>query len=198
MRTVKNKRNKRRTYKGGILEHNKNSCGKTPIDAYQKLYDEVDTQKYGRGFNTYNSGGCDLFIWKKKSKTKKPHIHVYGFSNGQYQYSITDLNFSNQSVSLPADNKEGYIHVLDEMFDRLTNGGHIHKSTLFDSPTKTIKRSLVERPNKPGRQSSVFSYSNIKGLSKKLGPIMGRESSIQPEGSLITEKRQPEGSLITE
>ena len=175
MKTRKRKTHQRKTYKaGGTLESNKTYCNKkTPIKEFQELYDVVDTQKYGRGFTTYSGGGCDLFIWVKNKKD--PHIHVHGFTNNMFSYTISGLEIRNEQVELLSKTGEGYKYVLDEMCTSLTKGKHKHTSKLFTSPERTV--STVEssqlllnkpRPGKLGLGSDIF-----KDVSVKLGPIMG-------------------------
>jgi hypothetical protein len=177
----KRKTHRRKTYKaGGTLESNKTHCNKkAPIKEFQELYNAVDTKKYDRGFSTYSGSGCDLFIWVNSKdltkKSKDPHIHVHGFTNNMFSYTISGLEIRNKKVELPAQTTEGYKHVLDEMCSSLTKGEHRPTSKLFTSPERTI--SIVEssqlrtnkpRPGKLGLGSDIF-----KDVSVKLGPIMG-------------------------
>ena len=178
----KRKTRRRKTYKGGILEANKTYCNKKkPIKEFQELYDAVDTKKYGRGFTTYSGVGCDLFIWAKKSKD--PHIHVHGFTNNMFSYTISGLEIRNEQVELPSRTVEGYKYVLDEMCARLTIGKHTPTSKVYDTPERSVSvvelRSTKPRPPKLGLGSDMF-----KDLSIKLGPIMGKETMDRE----ITEK----------
>lgn len=180
---TKRKTNRRKTYKcGGTLELNKIHCNKkAPIKEFQELYDVVDTQKYGRGFTTYSGGGCDLFIWVKN--TKDPHIHVHGFTNNMFSYTISGLEIRNQQVELLSRTKEGYKYVLDEMCISLTKGKHKPTSKLFTTPVRNVSivessqvRTNKQRPGKLGLGSDIF-----KDVSVKLGPIMGKEATILEE-----------------
>jgi hypothetical protein len=178
----KRKTHRRKTYKGGILESNKTFCNKkAPIKEFQELYDAVDTKKYGRGFTTYSGGGCDLFIWAKKSKD--PHIHVHGFTNNRYSYTISGLEIRDKQVELLSRTEEGYKYVLDEMCSQLTRGKHTPTSKLFASPERTI--STVEssqlRINKPRPGKLGLGPDMYQSVSVKLGPIMGKEVSVLEE-----------------
>lgn len=176
MRTKTRKRtnHRRKTYKGGIFEANKTNCNKKkPSEDFKRLYDVVDTKKYSRGFSTYNGFGCDLFLWVKK--TKDPHIHVHGFTNNRFSYTISGLDIRNEEVELLSRMDEGYKYVLDKMCSNLTKGEHIPTSKLFTSPKKMI--SVVESPqvykNKSFTNRSGIASDNFKDVSVKLGPIMG-------------------------
>ena len=179
----KRKTHRRKTYKaGGILESNKTHCNKkAPIKEFQELYNVVDTKKYDRGFSTYSGGGCDLFIWAKKSKD--PHIHVHGFTNNMFSYTISGLDIRNKQVELLSKTEEGYKYVLDEMCSSLTKGKHRPTSKLFTSPERTI--SIVEPPEqsiiKPLPKGLGLGSDIFKDVSMKLGPIMGKEATILEE-----------------
>jgi hypothetical protein len=171
--TRKRKNHRRKTYKGGILESNKTYCNKKePIEEFKQLYDVVDTKKYSRGFTTYSGGGCDLFIWVKKEKD--PHIHVHGFTDNRFFYTITGLGVRNNQVELPSRTGEGYKYVLDEMCARLTIGKHTPTSKVYDTPERSVStvelRSTKPRPPKLGLGSDIF-----KDVSIRLSPMMGKK-----------------------
>jgi len=179
--TRKRKNHRRKTYKGGILESNKKYCNKEPIEEFKRLYDVVDTKKYSRGFTTYSGGGCDLFIWVKKNKD--PHIHVHGFTDNRFFYTITGLGVRNNQVELPSRTVEGYKYVLDEMCARLTIGKHTPTSKVYNTPERSVStielRSTKPRPTKLGLGSDIF-----KDVSIRLGTLMGKETMDRE----ITEK----------
>jgi hypothetical protein len=188
--TRKRKNHRRKTYKGGLLESNKTYCNKKdPIKPFQELYNQVDTNKYSRGFTTYSGGGCDLFIWVKKKKD--PHIHVYRFTDNKFSYAITGLGVRDEQVELHASTAEGYKDVLDEMCTRLTKGKHVPTSKVFETPERTVSMveppitSTKKLPNKLGLASDIF-----KDVSTKLGPIMGEEMK-KKETSVLVEQSVP-------
>jgi len=181
----KRKTHRRKTYKGGKLKSNKTFCYKAPSKEFQELYDAVDTKNYGRGFTTYSGAGCDLFIWVKR--VKDPHIHIHGFTDNTFSYTITRLGVHNEQVELPAPTEEGYKYVLDEMCSQLTNGKHTSTSKIFYSPERTVsmveppKTNTKKSPKELGLASDIF-----KDVSTKLGPIMGEEMK-KKETSLLAE-----------
>jgi hypothetical protein len=182
--TRKRKNHRRKTYKGGF-KPGQNDCIKRPIEPFQQLYDQVDTKKYSRVFSKYRGTGCDLFIWVKKKED--PHIHIHGFTDNTFSYTITRLGVHNEQVELPAPTEEGYKYVLDEMCSQLTNGKHTSTSKLFYSPERTVsmveppKTNTKKSPKELGLASDIF-----KDVSTKLGPIMGEEMK-KKETSLLAE-----------
>ena len=172
-KTRKRKNNRRKTYKGGILESDKTYCNKEPSEEFKRLYNVVDTKKYSRGFTTYRGGGCDLFVWVKKKVD--PHIHVHGFTGNRFFYTITGLEIYNNQVELPSRTDEGYKYVLDEMCARLTLGKHTPTNKVYATPERSVSAvellSTKPRPPKLGLGSDMF-----KDLSIRLGPIMGKET----------------------
>jgi hypothetical protein len=183
--TRKRKNHRRKTYKGGALESNKTYCNKkAPIKPFQDLYDQVDTTKYSRGFTTYSGAGCDLFIWVKN--IQDPHIHVHGFIDNTFYYTISGLEVRNEPVKLPAPTKEGYKHVLDVMCSRLTLGKHVSTSRVFFSPERTL--SMVEPPVTNGKPLPItfgLITDKFMGVSEKLGPRMAKE--MKKEASVLRE-----------
>lgn len=175
-RNRRNRKNhRRRTYKGGVLESNKNTCGILPKEEYQQLYDLVNIKKYSRGFSTYSGGGCDLFIWVKKAKD--PHIHVHGFSDDTFSYTITKLDIRDEKVKLPSSDKGGYQHVLNVMCNRLTQK-HAPTSEIFKSPKKTLSAVEPSKPSRGKRPGLLGLGADLfRTVSVKLGPIMGREAT---------------------
>jgi len=185
-KTRKRKNHRRKTYKGGLLESNKTHCNKkVPIKPFQELYKQVNKKKYSSGFSTYSGGGCDLFIWVK-GKTD-PHIHVHGFTDNKFSYTITGLRVRNEQVELPAPTEQGYKYVLDEMCSQLTNGKHAPTSKVFETPERTV--SMVEPPKTSTKKSPKelgLASDYFKDVSIKLGPIMGEEMK-KKETSLLAE-----------
>lgn len=113
-------------------------------------------------------------------KIEGPHIHVHGFTNNMFSYTISGLEIRNEQVELPSRTVEGYKYVLDEMCARLTIGKHTPTSKVYDTPERSVSavelRSTKPRPPKLGLGSDMF-----KDVSIKLGPIMGKETSVQKE-----------------
>jgi hypothetical protein len=184
-KTHKRKNHRRRTYKGGLFEADKTYCNKkAPIEPFKKLYDHVDTKKYSRGFTTYGGGGCDLFIWVKK--IKDPHIHVHGFTDSKFSYTISGLGIRNQSVELPSPTEEGYKYVLDEMCSQLTKRKHVPTSKVFETPERTVSASEPPITSTKKLPNKLLIADIFKDIPRKLGPIMGKEM-MKKEASLLEE-----------
>ena len=162
-KTGRSRRRMRRTHKGG--DFTKRPCYKLPRTEYVELKKQVKSP-YNSAFSPYQSGGCDMFIWFGKDQVK--HIHIHGFSNGKYEYTISALNKRRLTASLVAKTDEGYKDVLDQMYSEL-KPSHAPKSKLYYSPSRLL---TVEEPDTPEKVPAPVGPPKLLDRIK-LGPIMG-------------------------
>jgi hypothetical protein len=180
--THKNKnknKNKTKKYKGGEFK----PCTIPRCPEFLELKKYVK-HPYTSTMGIYNGTKCDLFIWLKTNTSQSPHIHVHGFSNNCFEYTISALskfNLKSELINTP----EGYKNVLDEMCSQL-NPKHRKQSELFNSPYRGSKQeSSATLPPPPQKSHRPRLPEPLNLFPKKLGPHMGEfASSKNPTQSL--------------
>ena len=151
----KNKRTIRRTirklYTGGF-KIGYNCSSRRPRKEYIDLIPYIKSP-YKWTTQPYSGGGCDMYIWK--GKTQNPHIHIHGFNNGSYEFTISAKNKRNVKAILYSKLEHGYESALTQMYNALEDTNR--KIPALTTPSREKSIPVVIREHiKPIRLLSEF------------------------------------------
>ena len=171
----KTKRNKtrRRNKKqnGGIFTHSNQSCSN--VNHEIKELSKYVKEPYHWNIKPYDSTKCHLFIWNKNNPEQNPHIHVHGYKDDTYEYTINKKTYS---AKLFGKSPDFYRSVLSQMYSELTQKPHPDKLFMTpDRPTSTIDIN-DKKPIKSEKKPDGLILGTLFPVKQKLGPIMGQES----------------------
>jgi hypothetical protein len=165
---IKNKK-KSRTYTGGCPKTQ--NC-KNIVAPLKKLANYIKTP-YCWAIRLYDSTKCHLFIWHKDSVEEYPHIHVHGFSNNTYEYTLTQKTGKKKHTShtavLYVDEDTYYESVLVEMYNTLENRNR--PIPVLSTPTR--RSHNVDGPDTPDKKhipSDGLRTNELRSSQIKLGP----------------------------
>jgi len=178
----RNNRNKRKII-GGLFDHKKQTCSQTPNPEYTNLTNHIKSP-YHWTMIPYESAGCDMYIWNKNAKDHNPHIHIHGFTNNQYQYTISAKNIRNKSAQLINNSAQGYKNALQEMLDVLNDTQS--KREIYSTPLRQTEEN--DEPNTPYKTPQKFPFpiaDVFSGIKAKLGPRMGQYADKSAKRSLL-------------